>query len=101
MTRRPKHHEPDDQDGSPEDDQAGLPSLFEECFTDRWHNAIDTIRAAGVARGDHQVALAAMIVARLHAVRRTARVLIIGRARTERAQLMDAMAVTDPQGGAG
>ncbi|MBK6496547.1 MAG: hypothetical protein IPG05_15845 [Gemmatimonadetes bacterium] len=35
MTRRPKHHEPDDLDGSPEDDQAGLPSLFEECIADR------------------------------------------------------------------
>lgn len=66
----------------------------------RGSNAIEALCAAGVAGGDYLMALAAMIVARLHAVGRTARVLLIGGARTERTQLMNAMAVTDPQGGA-
>jgi hypothetical protein len=44
----------------------------------RGSNAIEALCAAGVAGGDYLMALAAMIVARLHAVGRTARVLLIG-----------------------
>ncbi len=90
MTRRSKDH----QNDPPDDDSDGL-FVFpkERSLSDTWHDCIACIRAAGVEGRDHQVALAAMMAARLKKMGRIPRILIIGGNGSGKSQMLHAVSM--------
>jgi hypothetical protein len=74
MTRRSKAQDQDD----PPDDDGSFAFPEPEGLAVIWPRCLETIRSVGVEGRDHQVAIAAMAVARFRAMGRIPRILLVG-----------------------